>query len=296
MEKFLWPVALFGLSLGVGLIAPVAGVGGGVLFVPLVRAFFPFHIDFVSGAGLVIALTSALSSSPQLIRRGMANLRAVIPISLVSVSTAILGGLAHLWITRAFPSGEHIITTALGALLVVVFLVMTPSPRVEYPGPLPNPNRRLARRLHLEGAWFEPTRQQTVHYQLSRLWLGLPCFALVGFIGGMFGLGSGWANVPVLNLIMAAPIKVATSTSMAMITVNSAAAAWVYWAKGAILPLVVLPGVLGMTIGARVGVRLAAIARPRVVRLLVMGVLLLAGLLNLIKGLAGLGIVPDILP
>ena len=36
----------------------------------------------------------------------------------------------------------------------------------------------------------------------------LPAFAAIGFIAGMFGLGAGWANVPVLNLIMGAPIKV----------------------------------------------------------------------------------------
>jgi len=63
----------------------------------------------------------------------------------------------------------------------------------------------------------------------------------------MFGLGAGWANVPVLNLIMGAPIKVAVSTSMAIITVNDAAAAWIYMAKGAILPLIVVPSVVGIS-------------------------------------------------
>ena len=69
----------------------------------------------------------------------------------------------------------------------------------------------------------------------------------MGFIAGMFGLGAGWANVPVLNLIMGAPIKVAVSTSMAIITVNDAAAAWIYMAKGAILPLIVVPSVVGIS-------------------------------------------------
>ena len=31
-------------------------MGGGVLFVPIVGGFFPFNIDFVRGAGLLVAL------------------------------------------------------------------------------------------------------------------------------------------------------------------------------------------------------------------------------------------------
>ena len=106
----------------------------------------------------------------------------------------------------------------------------------------------------------------------------------------MFGLGAGWANVPVLNLIMCAPIKVATSTSMLIIAVNDAAAAWVYLANGAILPIIVIPSVLGITIGARIGARVAAKAKPRLVRHLVLAIMLLAAVLDITKGLSGLGI------
>ncbi len=30
-------------------------------------------------------------------------------------------------------------------------------------------------------------------------------FSFIGFIAGMFGLGAGWAGVPVLNLLVGAP-------------------------------------------------------------------------------------------
>ena len=40
----------------------MAGVGGGVLYVPLVSGFFPFHIDFVRGVGLMVALAGALAA------------------------------------------------------------------------------------------------------------------------------------------------------------------------------------------------------------------------------------------
>jgi hypothetical protein len=104
----------------------------------------------------------------------------------------------------------------------------------------------------------------------------------------MFGVGAGWASVPVLNLIMGAPIKVAAATSMGIITVNGAAATWIYLACGAILPFIVVPSVIGVTIGARIGARVAHRAKPVYARYLVLGVMLFAGAMNIYKGCSNL--------
>ncbi|WP_156955592.1 sulfite exporter TauE/SafE family protein [Thermodesulfobacterium hydrogeniphilum] len=283
-----WPIILFGFTFIIGLIAPMSGVGGGVLFVPLSTAFFPFSVDFIRGTGLIMALTSALSSSPELIRKGLANVKIMAPVVCVSMVTSILGGIVGLWITNAFPSGKYYITIALGIVLFIIFIVMLTSKRVEFPEVKEQDN--LSKALGLTGSWFEPTLNKIVEYRITRLPVGIFFFALVGFIAGMFGLGAGWANVPVLNLLMGAPIKVATSTSMAIIAVNDAAAAWIYISKGAVLPLIVVPSVIGISIGARIGAKLAVKAKPVFVKYLVMAIMLLAASLNIIKGLKGLHI------
>ncbi|MGH8725046.1 MAG: hypothetical protein ACREU1_09325, partial [Burkholderiales bacterium] len=59
---WVWPLALFALTYLLGVVAVVAGIGGGVLFVPIVGSFFPFHLDFVRGAGLVLALAGSIAS------------------------------------------------------------------------------------------------------------------------------------------------------------------------------------------------------------------------------------------
>jgi hypothetical protein len=284
-----WIGLLFVFTFVIGVISPISGVGGGVLFVPLATAFFPFGVDFIRGAGLIVALTSSLSSSPYLIKRGLASVRVMIPVAVVSNISSILGGMAGLWMTNAFPAGQSLFTALLGFILLFIFLIMIFSRRVEYPDV-----RRsdiLSDKLDLAGSWFEPTLNRVVGYQVTNLPWGMAAFAGVGFIAGMFGLGAGWASVPVLNLLMGLPIKVATATSMAIMTINSAAASWVYLAGGAILPLICVPSVVGVSIGARLGARLAARIQPLFVKYLVMGIMIFAAVTNIMKGLRGLGVV-----
>ena len=57
-----WPLALFVTCFLIGIVAVPAGIGGGTLFVPIIGGFFPFHLDFVRGAGLLVALASALAA------------------------------------------------------------------------------------------------------------------------------------------------------------------------------------------------------------------------------------------
>jgi hypothetical protein len=287
MEYIFWVGVLFVFSLLIGVIAPISGVGGGVLFVPLTAAFFPFNIDFVRGAGLTIALTSALSSSPRLLSKGLANLRGAITVSTVSIISSIFGSILGLWITNELPGGKYYITLMLGILLFFIFIVIATSKRVEYPEP--KKFDRLSLKLDLSGRWFEPSKGEIVRYKLTNLPYSLPAFAGVGMIAGMFGLGAGWANVPVLNLISAAPLRVAVSTSMVIILLNDGAAMWVYYANGALLPLIVVPSLFGVFIGAKIGAMIAERARPRIIRFAVLGIMLLAAVLDIEKGLSGLG-------
>jgi uncharacterized membrane protein YfcA len=283
---FQWIILLFFFTLAIGIIAPIGGVGGGVLFVPLATAFFPFSVDFIRGAGLIMALTSSLSSSPFLIKKGLANVRIMAPIVVVSIVTSILGGIVGLWITNTLPSGQSFFTIALGMVLILIFIIMVLSKRIEFPEV--QRSDALSEKLELSGAWYEPTLNKIMKYRTTNLPLGMLSFGAVGFIAGMFGLGAGWANVPVLNLIMGAPIKISVATSMAIIAVNDAAAAWVYMAKGATLPLVCIPSVVGISIGARIGAKLAARAKPLFVKYLVMAIMIFAAVLDIVKGLHGL--------
>jgi len=290
-----WSIILFLFTLVIGIISPVSGVGGGVLFVPLSTLIFPFHVDFIRGAGLVMAVTSALSSVPYLTKKGLASIRLFAVLAPIMVITSVVGGFVGLKVTSAFPGGKYYIELMLGIIILLVFAVMMISKKLEFPDVKEEDMDSWSKSLGLRGSWFEPTLGRVVHFNIKNMKKSALVFAIIGFIAGMFGLGAGWANVPVLNMLMGAPIKVATATSMLIITAN-APAIGIYLTKGAILPSIVIPSVLGITIGARIGAKVAEIIKPVFVRWLVLGILFLAGALNVIKGLQGIGVLPHIIP
>ena len=50
-------------------------------------------------------------------------------------------------------------------------------------------------------------------------------------MAGMFWLGAGWANIPVLNLLMGAPLKISVATSKFLLSITDTSAAWIYLNK-----------------------------------------------------------------
>ena len=93
---WVWPLALFVACFLMGIVAVPAGIGGGTLFVPIVGGFFPFHLDFVRGAGLLVALASALAAGPMLLRGGLASLRLALPLALLASASSIGGAMLGL--------------------------------------------------------------------------------------------------------------------------------------------------------------------------------------------------------
>ncbi len=59
--------------------------------------------------------------------------------------------------------------------------------------------------------------------------------------------------MPLMNLLMGVPLKVATGTSNFMIGVTATSAAFVRYANGDIDPLIAVPTALFVFLGARVG-------------------------------------------
>ncbi|MEI8324093.1 MAG: sulfite exporter TauE/SafE family protein [Betaproteobacteria bacterium] len=272
-----WPLALFVTCFFIGIVAVPAGIGGGTLFVPIIGGFFPFHLDFVRGAGLLVALASALAAGPVLLRGGLANLRLALPLALLACMSSIAGAVLGL----ALPAST--IQVALGGIILGIVVLMLVSKKSEFPH-VARPDR-LSSALGIHGVFIDGASGQAIDWQVHRTPLGLLLFLLIGVLAGMFGIGAGWANVPALNLLMGAPLKVAAGTSGLVLSLVDSSAAWVYLNRGAVLPMIAVPSVVGMMLGARIGARLLHVLKGSAIRKLVIALLLLAGFRALLKGL-----------
>ena len=276
LQWWFWPLLLLIVTFVMGIIAPLAGVGGGVLFVPIVSGFFPFHLDFVRGTGLLVALSCALAAGPGLLKSNLASLRLAMPLALVASTCAIFGAMLGL----ALPT--RIVQICLGATVLGICVVMVLAKKSEYPEV--SKADRLSEILRIHGIYREESTGRTVEWKVHRTPIGLCLFIVVGVAAGMFGLGAGWANVPVLNLVLGAPLKISVGTSVFMLSITDTSAAWIYINRGCVIPLIVVPSLVGIMLGSLVGVRLLKIARPAFVRWVVIGVLAFAGLRALVKG------------
>jgi uncharacterized membrane protein YfcA len=268
---------LFIVCFFLGIVAVLGGVGGGVLFVPIVGGFFPFHLDFVRGAGLLVALSGALAAGPGLLRSGMANLRLALPMALIASASAIVGAMVGL----ALPT--NVVQTSLGVTILAIVLLMWMAKKSEYPHvPQADP---LSTALRIHGIYHEYSSGKDVDWKVHRTPMGMVLFTGIGLLAGMFGLGAGWANVPVLNLLMGAPLKVSVSTSKFLLSIVDTSAAWVYLNQGAVIAMITVPSIIGIMLGSLVGVALLKKLDASIVRKVVIIMLTLAGTRALLKGL-----------
>ena len=272
-----WPIVLFIVTFIMGILAVLGGVGGGVLYVPIISGFFPFHLDFVRGTGLLVALSGALAAGTGLLKMNLASLRLAIPVALIASTCAIIGAMIGL----ALPT--NIVQISLGATILGICVLMLTAKKSEVPD-VPKADR-LSSALNICGVYQEASTGEIIDWKIHRTPLGLALFVLIGIMAGMFGLGAGWANVPALNLLMGAPLKISVATSKFLLSITDTSAAWIYMNKGCVIPMMVVPSLVGIMLGSFIGVRLLKIAKPTFIRWMVIAILAFAGIKALSKGL-----------
>ena len=85
--------------------------------------------------------------------------------------------------------------------------------------------------------------------------------------------------------VMDVPLGIATATSSFMVGITAAASVFVYYGRGDIHPLVVIPTALGIFSGAMIGVYLLPRLRANWLRTALVGLLLFMGIQMLLQGL-----------
>ncbi|MDU0968736.1 MAG: sulfite exporter TauE/SafE family protein [Actinomycetaceae bacterium] len=183
------------VGLAVGCIVGALGAGGGILSVPiLVYLLGQEPHDAAAGSLVIVGLTAIVSIIPHA-RAGRVRWRD----GLIFAAMSIIGAVAGSRLSVLVPSS--VLMLCFGALLVAVGVLMWRKAEAQLKG-------RAAQKPRDFGK-----------YRLLAL---LGAATVTGFLTGFFGVGGGFAVVPMLVLVLAIPMREAVGTSLLVMIIASA--------------------------------------------------------------------------
>lgn len=277
MNPIFFAIALFLVTLLIGIIAVLGGTGGGVLFTPIMMGFTPINSYIIRATGLFVALAGSLIAARPFLRKGLANIKLLLFAAVPYTIFAIIGALLAGYIQNTMgDTGNAMVSMALGCLVVLISLfIIVGGRKVEYPEVKKTDS--LSERLALGGAYWEKSLSKVINYKIARAPVGILLFCLVGAMSGLFGLGAGWAMVPVLNLAMFAPLKIAAASSKVLIGIGDTGAIWPYLTNGGVFPIFLVPSLVGVVVGTAIGAKLMPFVKASLIRWIIIFVLFAAG-------------------
>ncbi len=280
-ERFTMDIALFSLltflgSMTAGFLGALTGLGGGVVIVPLLALVFGVDIRYAIGASLVSVIATSSGAAAAYVKEGFSNIRLGMFLEMATTFGAFLGAaLAGMISTR-------IIAVIFGmVLLYSAYLSVRGHPgggAVDVPD-------FLANSLRLDAAY--PGSPGLIPYHVHAIPTGFSLMFLAGTLSGLLGIGSGAVKVLAMDQAMRVPFKVSTTTSNFMIGVTAAASAGVYLNRGYIDPGLAMPVMLGVVLGSLAGSRVLVSSRPRLLRIIFAGVILILGFEMIYNGITG---------
>lgn len=268
---------LFPISVLAGFVGAMAGMGGGVVIIP-VLTLLGVSIKKAIAISILSVIATSSGSASAYIRDHITNLKVGMFLEMFTIAGALAG--AH--ITLAISSRPLYIVFGL-VLLSSWLALLFGRHMMGHTGP----QDRFTRWLELEGSYPDRVLGETVHYKARRAYFGAPLMFGAGIVAGLLGIGAGAVKVLIHDLVMGLPPKVSTTTSNMIIGVTALAGASVYLVAGMIDPGLAAPVILGIALGAFLGTRLLVRMSNQAVRRFFLFILLILAAEMIVRGVRG---------
>ena len=274
--------ALFLILLGIvtGIIASVAGIGGGVLFVPIFNLLLGIDIKKSIGTSLFTIFFLSLSSGTSYLRKRVVDVKTGLIFELASIPGALVGA----YLTTILPAVYLKVIFSLVLIYSGIKMFrkkdrsQSPDWSIIYGEPhftnhftRFNVKRRI---ITKDGITYEYT---------YNLLFGVLLSFFAGVASGMLGIGGGTIKVPAMNLVLGIPIHVAVATSSFMIIFTTLSGISAHIFLGNVLFEIAVFTIIGAIIGAQIGPRIATKIKKEALRKIVGVILIIAALRMLIS-------------
>lgn len=253
-------LGLLAAGLFAGVLGALLGLGGGIFLVPALTILFHLPIRIAVGTSLVGVIATSAGAAAVAPRGRGADIGLALRLEVATTAGAIAGG----WLAGSLSPQVLSILFAVVVFFTAAYLLYKARRRTGQVAP-----EKLFHQNYLVRQW--PA--------------GLSVASLAGMVSGLLGVGGGFIKVPVMYAVMDVPLGIATATSNFMVGITAAASVFVYYGRGDIHPLVVVPTAFGVFLGAMLGVYVLARLRVSWVRMALVGLLLIMGVQMLLQGL-----------
>lgn len=235
MELAVILVGLIILGLCSGIFGALFGLGGGVIFVPILL----FIVDDPTQAvaiSLIGIIGGSVGASTVLVEKGLSNIRLGLLLEITTCIGAIAGAIIATFL-------DSVILMVLFAAIIIYSafrMIVNPERVVE---PSEDSKGPLSFRYKDESVG------EDISYEIQNVKSGMALCTVAGALSSMTGVGGGAVKVPLMNIHMHVPMKAASSTSSYMIGITAFSGAITYFFAGKVL----LPEAACVAIGAFVG-------------------------------------------
>ena len=241
------PLILAGLivlGLCSGIFGALFGLGGGVIFVPVLMLIFGLEPTEAVAISLIGIIAGSVGASTVLVDRGLSNVRLGLLLEITTCVGAIAGA---------------IIATYLDSwILMVLFSVI-----IIYSGirMIVNPERTIepssGEDTPLTFRYRDESVGEDVRYEVQNVGSGMGLCTIAGALSSMTGVGGGAVKVPLMNIHMHVPMKAASSTSSYMIGITAFSGAITYFFAGEVILAYAACVAIGAFAGSLIGARYA---------------------------------------
>jgi hypothetical protein len=234
------------VSILIGVIGSLLGIGGGVFLIPIMTLGLGIDIKVAAATSLVTIIVTSSSSAPRYLREGLVNVKLGMFLEIFTVTGAIIGALLV----------SYLDTNMVEALfaIVIIYAAFYMQVRMKDPSNPGIPDQMLPSRFN--GRYRDEGSGELRQYGVKNMPRGAAAGFVAGNLSGLIGVGGGIVKVPAMHIWMGVPMKAAAATSNFMIGVTAVASALVYLANGLVAPVITASAAIGIFIGATMGSRM----------------------------------------
>lgn len=223
----------------ISILFSMLGMGGGILYVPILL-FAGFGMSSAPSISLILIAASSLAALTHFSKNNKVDWKLALVIDPPTDIMAFVGGYFSTLVA------ESVLRTILIAVLMVAGTLMLKNrKKAAFPG------------IQNEQWWLWHREFNGERYTVN-LPLVLTATALIGLLSGMLGISGGIIKLPIIVLLCGVPMDIAVATSTVMVALTAlsgltghAIHGQVDWRTGLVLAVV---AVIGGLIGSRISV------------------------------------------